>query len=108
MEDEPKRLYEVEITATLYVVARTERGAERVAAEALENGKVEDLAMTACIEASVVNEVRHISGSWEDAYPFGGNEKTCTQWVEDWDEYERTRPRTAAELEAAGQQRLIA
>lgn len=113
MSDEPKRLFEVELTLTVYVAAEDAAEAERVAEDAHRAGEFNDLidAAYVCPAAAEVGDVRRIPSTWRTALPWAAESEyplTCAQTVEAWQEYERTRPRTRAELEAAGQRSLLA
>ena len=110
--DEPKRLYEVELTLTVYVAAGSGEEAERVADDAHRKGEFDDLidAAYVCPTAAEVGDVRRIPSTWRAALPYAADSEyglTCAQTVETRQEWERTRPRTLEELEAAGQQTLL-
>lgn len=103
------KLFEVDIESTLYVVAKDEDEAERVAQRAIEteHAAASDMALGATFEAYQVDSERHHLGDWRNSLPYGERSRTCQQILDEWVEWERTRPLTAAELEAAGQLRLI-
>jgi DNA primase large subunit len=103
--NEPKKLYEVEVKTVFYVAADSQEEAEEMAADAISMGDV-DLSDEREIEAWHVKDSMYIEKAWADVTPQGGD-KPCYEMADEWREYERTRPRTAEELEAAGQQRLV-
>lgn len=103
MSDEPKRLYEVEVTVKVYVLADDRSEAYEVASDAISRGDV-DLGGRD-MDAFEVTATTQIEPEWRDCIPFGG-ELNCLEHFTERERYERERPRTREELERAGQQSL--
>jgi hypothetical protein len=102
----PKKLYEIEITTLIYAAADDGDKAIDVALRAIGKGEAE--LNTRDASSFHVSDSRTINKDWRTAIPFGADgDQTCIQVAAAWEEYERTRPRTAKELEALGQQPLI-
>jgi len=100
---EGKRLFEVEISQTIFVLAQDESEAKEIAAEQASCGGNLEWTDAQCF----AHKATGLPKDWRDAIPFGANnDETCEQVAEAWEEYERARPMTQAELEAAGQMRL--
>lgn len=98
-------LFHVEIDLELYVVADSQDEAERIAERHLH-----EEAHSACYWASEpVTKEENVPGDWIDCLPYGAKRsgKTVRQILAEQAEAERTRPPTLAEIEAAGQVRLI-
>lgn len=104
MGDEPKRLYEVEATVKVYVLADDFSEACEVAREAVTSGDVD--INDSDLDAFEVTDASGIETEWRDCIPFGG-ELNCLEHFEERERYERERPRTREELETAGQQSLL-
>jgi hypothetical protein len=102
---EPKKLYEIEVSTTVYVTADDAADAIDIAIEAIEHGNVEFDRRE--IDAYQIRDPGRVMAEWRNAYPFGSSNETCDELARAWEKYERTRPSTAKELEAAGQQSLI-
>lgn len=106
--DEPfngKKLFTVgvEITHEMIVLAEDEEEAEMIAKESFDPWEIDK--DSAWFD---VSETYGIPAGWIGAIPFGSQDKhTCEQIQAAWNEYETMRPPTLAELEAAGQQRLL-
>lgn len=99
---EGKKLFIVSVEQSIMVLASDEKEAEQVAKdEAGCGGGIEwNDAMYSAYEGLLYG--------WGKSLPFGEHpDLTCAEIREAWNEYERTRPRTRAELEAAGQVPLI-
>lgn len=104
-----KQLFAVEVEATLYAIADDDSEAEKIIQSALDSDRYarDDVASGALLSAYEVVHPKHHLGVWRDSIPYGEEQdRTCQQVLDEWLEWERTRPRTQAELEAAGQLRL--
>lgn len=99
-----KRLFTVEIEQSVVVLAATEKAAEEIAKDVACGHDIEWLdAMYSAYESP------RLPDGWDKTQPYGHEgRETCEQILEALEEYERTRPPTLAELEAMGQQPLIA
>jgi hypothetical protein len=104
VSDEPKRLYEVEVAVKVYVLADDAPEADEIATEAITSGDVE--LSDGDMDTFEITDARHIAKKWRDSIPFGGT-FNCLTHFEERERYERERPRTQEELEAAGQQTLL-
>jgi hypothetical protein len=104
--EQPKKLFEVQVEAVFYAVADDEAGAEQAILDAISSGDV-TFDEPGDLIAGQVTSFKGFDREWENARPFGdGGRETCGDLIRAWEEYERSRPRSAAELEAAGQQTL--
>ena len=70
------KLYEVEATFCIYVVAESKEEAERVGQEVIEDGKEKPDSIWASEATSVVPE-------WQDSMPYNtGTDHSCQDWLE--------------------------
>ena len=98
------KLYHIEVTQTIYVLAEDEAKAHQVARDNqidLYDGYQYDA-------TEVTAKTRWIDGDWDELEPFVGRseplmEKTVEQLWEEMKEAERNKPASRMELEAAGQ-----
>lgn len=101
-----RKLYEVEIKQTVVVLAVDEKEAEEIAKREASCGG--DIDWNDAVYSAY--RPKHFPADWLKSQPFGDDNpkyQTCEQIIAAWEEYERTRPLTKAELESAGQQRLV-
>lgn len=101
-----KKLFNVEVENDLVVLASDRDEAEAIAKKVVTRNADELDWHDASYGASEVR--KYLPHGWANALPYGDEDKfTCKQIIEAWEEYERTRPLTKAELEAKGQVPLI-
>lgn len=96
MSDEPKRLYAVEVTVKVYVVADDYTEAYEVARDAITSGDVD--INDSDLEAFQVTAASQIEPEWHDCIPFEG-ELNC---LEHFIERERHERGEAAHARGAG------
>lgn len=104
---EGKKLFTVEIERTIMVMASDRKEAEAIASE-VES----EFSFNSDNEAtfSAYEPGKYLPNGWDTGIPYGlenMKDQTCEQIMGAFEEYERTRPPTKAELEALGQQQLI-
>jgi hypothetical protein len=99
-------IYYVEADIGVMILADSEEAAERMAERAL----AEEVRWNGIGNHWPPCRVTALDmyPNWADALPHGSTERTCAQILGAEAEAEKRRPPTAEEIEAAGQQRLIA
>lgn len=101
-----KKLFNVEVENDLVVLASNRAEAEAIAKKIVTQNADELDWHDASYGAWEAG--KSLLHGWDDALPYGDEDKfTCKEIMEAWEEYERTRPLTKAELEAKGQVPLI-
>jgi hypothetical protein len=96
-----KKLFEVEIQKSIYVLAADEDDAVEIAKSETHRMDWYDVDFDA-------QESSYVVGEWSKAEPYGSKlGLTCEQIMSQLQEYEKNRPPTKAELEAMGQVPLI-
>ena len=98
----------VDLEAMVY--AETYNEAVAVADEAMQDHINDDginVLGAVCCDHKPIKDVRSL-GDWRDSLPYNSDDdRTCRQHIEDEADDAKRRPPTLAELEAAGQQRLL-
>ena len=104
---EGRKLYEVTITESIFVLAADDDEAGDIARRQANSGGDIDWN-----DADYdIGEAAYVPTAWADSIPFGFRRgekyRTCGDVFTAWQEYEQHKPATQQELERVGQQRLV-